>query len=170
MSGQLLPVILQGTGHANRIGNSIQYKFLRANFQLVLAETSVISVLYMRFIVFVPLKNFVDTDPVATKSFIFDIGPGGSSYISTINQQNVRVLQDKRWIQGSMDTFTLTGFKGGKTWRFGKKIWNKPAYNNINQLPENPKDLVYWCLLWGTPGGNFTLNFRFISRLSFKDI
>lgn len=170
--GSALPAISPGNQQGQRIGNDIQYKYLKLRVGLSVSEASLVTTLRMRWVVFVPLKSWVDTDAVETKSFIFDIGPGDTSLRSTINNKNVRILQDKEFFIGTADTFSLNGLRATKLWRMGRKIWNKVSFRNGLNLATDPKDTVFWALLFPNITGTaqFQANLTLDQRISFKDL
>lgn len=166
------PLVPQGVNQNQRIGNKIQYKYLKFTYYNFIAAAANILYIPMRLLLVVPLVPMQVTSWSTFQPLVFDQVQGPTSWLSTTNPKNVRVLYDRTWIQGTDDTFAVSGIKAAtRPIKVGRRIWNNVTYvNALNEIPTEPKDLVYLVITWPETTTATAITTSMFIRMSYRDL
>lgn len=170
----IVPTFPQGVDKYNRIGNRIRYKYLQFRWTLQASNGSNNLSRSQCFVRLLLIQSRTVPPAVANplnQGWLFD-SPGPTAIVSSIQNQNVRVLMDKSIWLGILDNATLI--------ERPPNIWGKKKVrinNNVNfinstdLLPTDPKDNYYLYIISNrTTQNDVTLNLVWHSRISFIDL
>lgn len=169
----IVPTFPQGVDKYNRIGNRISWKYLQFRLSLLFTRAQgTASAVLVRLIMFQTRTAYQPPTGNSTTNiwpYLFDTAPG---IVSSIKNQNVRILMDKtRWF-GLQDYADLT--QEVPFWYIKKKI---PIRNNVNFIssaelvPNETKDQIYFAIITNRIAATVVnVNYVWQSRFSFYDL
>lgn len=172
---EMTPTFPQGVDKYGRIGNKIQYKFVKLD-EIIQAGDGSSGVdpthVYVRRILFwtrVPIPTPLPAN-FQNWGFLWD-DPGSNAFMSTIRTQTVRIVSDKLFPMAVIGKATQTQLRACFRWKKRFRVFNKINFtDSTQQLPSDPKDKLYCLIVASSAVNDVTLYYRWHSRFSFYDI
>lgn len=176
------PQIASGVGTFNRIGNLIQYKFLKLDLILTSSMSIPPTLPGMSVRVLLVQPRTSDTTALipSQASWLFDNNDNGSiaigqAIVSPIHNQNARVLFDKTFMMGAYDSTGLYPASGVelpslKSLKIRCPLNNKVEYRAGNLLNPEFKDQYHLFVVTDAVGAGYSFGITFCCRISYTDI
>lgn len=171
---EFTPTFPQGTDKYARIGNCIQYKFIKIDETMAVTDGTAAGVSnggFIRRIIFWPRVPFqgIAIPNQQNNGFIFD-DPGVGAWLSTLRTQNIRVVSDKLIYFSTAGQAQNTQMPSVRKWKKRFRCFNKVNFSaNTETLPTDNKDKLYVLIVSSSAVNELTCTYSWHTRFSFYD-